>query len=145
MERQIDEIDQKLLACLAEDARAPVATLARKLDLARTTVQARIERLERAGHIAGYTIRKGAAAHPLLRATVLISIEPRSGPTVLGRLKSLPNVTVVHTTTGRFDMIATLEAASGEVLDDTLDRIGEAKGVRSSESLVHLSTKLDRS
>lgn len=141
---QNDEIDARLLALLSEDARAPVATLARKLTLARTTVQARIERLERSGHIAGYTIRKGRAARPLLRATVLISIEPRSGPAVLTRLKALPNVTLVHTTTGRFDMIAMVEASSSETLDETLDHIGAAKGVRSSESLVHLSTKIDR-
>lgn len=140
----MDDIDRQLLNLLAEDARAPVATLARSLGLARTTVQARMERLERQGHIAGYTIRRGAAARAPLRATVLISIEPRAGPTVLGRLRSLPDVRSVHTTTGRFDLIAQLEAQSSEALDDTLDRIGEAKGVKSSESLVHLSTKFDR-
>lgn len=140
----MDKIDQQLMNLLAEDGRAPVATLARRLDLARTTVQARMERLERHGHIAGYTIRRGSAARAPLRATVLISIEPRSGPTVLARLKSLPDVTRVHTTTGRFDLIAQIDAKSSEALDDTLDRIGEAKGVKSSESLVHLSTKFDR-
>lgn len=140
----MDEIDVKLLAILAENARAPVATLARDLDLARTTVQARIERLERQGQIAGYTIRRGAAARPALRATVLITIEPRAGPAVLTRLKTLPEVKQVHTTTGRFDLIATLETASTEALDAALDRIGEAKGVKSSESLIHLSTRIDR-
>lgn len=140
----MDETDVKLLALLAENARAPVATLARDLDLARTTVQARIERLERQGQIAGYTIRRGAAARTALRATVLITIEPRTGPAVLARLKSLPDVKRVHTTSGRFDLIVTLEAVSTEALDIALDRIGEAKGVKSSESLIHLSTKIDR-
>ncbi|TNF18493.1 MAG: Lrp/AsnC family transcriptional regulator [Rhodobacteraceae bacterium] len=140
----MDETDAKLLALLAENARAPVATLARQLDLARTTVQARIERLERMGQIAGYTIRRGAAARAALRATVLITIEPRSGPAVLARLKSLPDVKRVHTTSGRFDLIATLEAPSTEALDLALDHIGEAKGVKSSESLIHLSTRIDR-
>lgn len=140
----MDEIDVKLLALLAENARAPVATLARELDLARTTVQARIERLERQGQIAGYTIRRGTAARAALRATVLITIEPRTGPAVLARLKSLPDVKRVHTTSGRFDLIVTLEAPSTETLDIALDRIGEAKGVKSSESLIHLSTKIDR-
>lgn len=140
----MDEIDVKLLALLAENARAPVATLARELDLARTTVQARIERLERHGQIAGYTIRRGTAARAALRATVLITIEPRTGPAVLARLKSLPDVKRVHTTSGRFDLIVTLEAPSTESLDIALDRIGEAKGVKSSESLIHLSTKIDR-
>lgn len=141
---EFDETDRELLRLLSENARAPVSALARRLDLARTTVQARIERLERAGAIAGYTLRPGVAARPPLRATVLISIEPRSGPAVLARLRSLPGVEVVHTTSGRFDLLAQVAARSTAELDDTLDRIGEARGVRSSESLIHLSTKIDR-
>jgi len=142
---QFDETDSRLIALLSENARAPVATLARKLSIARTTVQARIERLEKSGAIDGYTIRKGALSRPPLRATVLIGVEPRSGPAVLARLSALPNVEQVHTTSGRWDLIATLSAADTETLDRTLDEIGAAKGVKGSESLIHLSTKLDRS
>ncbi len=139
-----DETDRALLALLEENARLPVATLARRLKLARTTVQARLERLEASGVIAGYTLRLGQSARAPLRATVLIGIEPRSAPVVLTRLKSLPQVRRVHTTSGRFDLIVALEAATTEALDETLDRIIEAKGVKSSESLIHLTTKLDR-
>lgn len=142
---QNDEIDQKLLALLGENARMPVAQLARRLDLARTTVQARLERLETNGTISGYTVRLGEATQRPLRATALLSVEPRTGPAVLSRLKALPNVMRVHTTSGRFDMIAEISATTTEELDETLDWIGEAKGVRSSESLIHLSTKIDRS
>lgn len=141
----MDDTDHTLLALLGENARTPVAILARKLGLARTTVQARIERLENQGVIAGYTLRLGAQAEANLRATVLISIEPRSGPTVLQRLKSLAHVKQVHTTSGRFDLIAQITTPTTQALDDTLDRIGAAKGVRSSESLIQLSTKFDRS
>ncbi|MFS4582855.1 Lrp/AsnC family transcriptional regulator [Phaeobacter sp. C3_T13_0] len=139
-----DEIDQQLLTLLRENARRPVADLARRLGLARTTVQARIERLETSGVISGYTLRTSAAAKPPLQATVLISIEPRSGPEVLARLRGLPGVEVVHTTSGRFDLLAQVVAQSTTELDETIDRIGEARGVRSSESLIHLATKLDR-
>jgi len=141
---QTDEKDTALLVLLGENARLPVATLARRLGLARTTVQARLERLETSGVIAGYTLRLGQSVRVPLRATVLVSIEPRSAPVVLSRLKSLPQVRRVHTTSGRFDLIVTLEANTTEALDETLDRIIEAKGVKSSESLIHLSTKLDR-
>lgn len=141
---QIDEIDRQLLAHLAEDARAPVADLARRLGIARTTVQARIDRLLARGLIAGFTLRAGPGLRPALRATVLVSIEPRSGAGVLARLKTLAGVERVHTTSGRFDLIVELHADSTEELDRTLDQIGEAKGVRSSESLIHLSTKIDR-
>ena len=141
---QIDETDHALIALLAENARLPVADLARRLDLARSTVQARLERLEARGHIAGYTIRRGAALRPALRATVLISIEPRSGPEVLARLRAMAGVETAHTTSGRVDLIVTLSASTTEALDDALDRIGAVRGVRSSESLIHLSTKIDR-
>ncbi len=140
----MDETDRALLALLSENARLPTATLARRLGLARTTVQARLERLERSGAIAGYTLRAGPALRPPLRATVLVSIEPRSGPAVLARLKSLPGVEAVHTTSGRVDLIVQLSAESTEALDETLDRIGETRGVKGSESLIHLATKLDR-
>lgn len=141
---QIDQIDRDILQLLSDNARIPVTDLARKLKLARTTVQARIERMEASGVIAGYTLRLGEIAGPLLRATVLISVEPRSAPAVLSRLRGLPGVESVHTTSGRFDLLIQATARSTRELDDTLDHIGEARGVRSSESLIHLSTKFDR-
>lgn len=144
MDVQLDETDRTLIATLAENARLPVADLARRLGLARTTVQARLDRLEARGAIAGYTLKRGSALHPALRATVLISVEPRATAAVLSRLKSLTSVETVHTTSGRFDMIATLSADTTEALDHTLDTIGEAKGVKASESLIHLSTRIDR-
>ncbi|GGO50646.1 transcriptional regulator, AsnC family [Roseovarius pacificus] len=141
---QTDETDRALIDLLAENARTPVATLARKLNLARTTVQARLERLENSGVIQGYTLRLSDSQRTPLRATALVSIEPRSAPAVLARLRSLPDVKTVHTTSGRFDLIVGIEAETTEALDDTLDRIGETRGVKGSESLIQLSTKLDR-
>lgn len=141
---KIDETDKKLLRLLAENSRRSISELSRDLSIARTTVQARIERLENHGHITGYTVKLGKALKSALRATALVSIEPRAAPTVLQRLKTLSQVERVNTTSGRFDLIVEISAATTEELDETLDRIGEAKGVKSSESLIHLSTKIDR-
>lgn len=141
----MNETDQKLLSLLRENARLPVATLAHSLGLARSTVQSRLERLERQGAIAGYTVRLGDAVNAsTIRATALLHIEPRTLPAVLARLKAVPEVATVHTTSGRFDLIVGLAAGSTELLDRALDAIGEVPGVRSSESLVHLSTRIDR-
>ena len=141
---QIDETDTALIRLLRQNARMAVSDLARRLRLARTTVQTRITRLEEAGVIVGYTVRTSSALRPRLQATALVSIEPRSGPAVLDRLRSLPAVDVVHTTSGRFDLLVQLSADTTEALDVTLDQIGAARGVRSSESLIHLATKLDQ-
>jgi DNA-binding Lrp family transcriptional regulator len=141
----VDDLDRNILAQLSADARMSVAVLARRLRIARSTVQARLERLETNGTITGYTLRLGEAGRTArIRATVLLGIEPRSQPAILSRLKVIPQVERVHTTSGRIDLLIQLAAATTTELDDTLDRIGAIDGVRSSESLIHLSTKLDR-
>src|SRR3546814_5643104 len=56
---RLTSADEALLSLLRENARAPTAEIARRLQLSRTTVQSRIERLERLGVIAGYTVRAG--------------------------------------------------------------------------------------
>ncbi|MDN5568229.1 MAG: AsnC family transcriptional regulator [Paracoccus sp. (in: a-proteobacteria)] len=141
----MDDLDRNILAQLSADARMSVAVLARRLRVARSTVQARLERLETTGTITGYTLRLGEAGRTArIRATVLLGIEPRSQPAVLARLKVMPQVERVHTTSGRIDLLIQLAATTTTELDDTLDRIGAIEGVRSSESLIHLSTKLDR-
>lgn len=145
-ETKLDELDRGILAHLAQDARLSVAVLARRLKVARSTVQARLERLETSGAIAGYTLRLGDFAREnRIRATCLLTIEPRSQAGILTRLRSMPEVERIHTTSGRVDLLLQLAAGSTSQLDDVLDQIGGLTGVKSSESLIHLSTKLDRS
>lgn len=142
----MDDLDRGIVAHLAQDARLSVAVLARRLRVARSTVQARLERLETSGAIAGYTLRLGDSAREhRIRATCLLTIEPRSQVGILSRLRNMPEVERIHTTSGRVDLLLQLAAASTSQLDDVLDQIGGLTGVRSSESLIHLSTKLDRS
>ncbi|MDH5454278.1 MAG: Lrp/AsnC family transcriptional regulator [Paracoccaceae bacterium] len=141
----MDDLDRSILGFLGADARVSVATLARRLKVARSTIQARLERLENTGVIAGYTVKLGEAARlGRIRATVLLNIEPRAQANVLTRLKAIAEVERVHTTSGRVDFLLQIAAPSTSVLDSVLDQIGEMTGVKSSESLIHLSTKLDR-
>ncbi len=141
----MDDLDRAILGQLGADARMSVATLARRLKVARSTIQARLERLESSGVIAGYTVKLGEAARATrIRATVLLTIEPRAQANVLTRLKAVPAVERIHTTSGRVDLLLQVAAASTAQLDEVLDQIGEMTGVKSSESLLHLSTKLDR-
>lgn len=58
----LDDLDRNILAHLSQDARVSVAVLARRMKVARSTVQARLERLETSGAIAGYTVRLGEEA-----------------------------------------------------------------------------------
>jgi DNA-binding Lrp family transcriptional regulator len=141
----MDELDRNIIGLLGADARMSLATLARRLKVARSTIQARLERLETTGVIAGYTLKLGEGARQgRIRASVLLTIEPRAQAGILTRLKSIAEVERVFTTSGRFDLLMQIACPNTQVLDQVLDQIGAMTGVKSSESLIHLSTRIDR-
>ena len=141
----IADKDRALLALLSENARMPVAELARKLGLSRTTVQARIERLEAEGVIAGYGLRLSESyLSGLVRAHVLITIGPKALPGVTAALTAIKEVTTLHSVSGNFDMIAVIEARSVGELDELADRIGALEGVERTSTSLILSTRIER-
>lgn len=142
----MDNLDRKLLAALAADSSLSTSHLGRRFDVARSTVQARIEKMEQSGIIAGYTVKLGdVALARRIKATVLVTLEPRSTPAVLQRVNKIAEIEIAHTTTGRFDLILQVAVETTAQLDRVLDTIGALPGVRGSESLIHLTTKFDRS
>ena len=75
----LDATDRALIALLKENARTPVADLARKVGLSRTTVQSRLERLERSGVIARYTVVLADELEAgAIRAHILVSAPTRA-------------------------------------------------------------------
>lgn len=139
------ESDTKLIALLRANAREPTASLARKLGLARSTVQERIARLEREGTIKGYTVRlSDAAASGKLRAVVMISTDPKRADRVAIELNKMPEVRSLSAVAGTFDLIATVETETPARIDALLDRIGRANGVARTVSSIVLSEKFSR-
>ncbi|KMN77767.1 MULTISPECIES: Lrp/AsnC family transcriptional regulator [Chromobacterium] len=141
----MDATDQQLLALLRENARAPTAELARRLGLSRTTVQSRIERLERGGVILGYSVRTSAAHDAAqVRALVMIAAEPRLSPSIESALRRLPQVRTLHSVSGVHDFIAGVEAAGVAELDGLIDRIGALDGVERTSTAILMTTRIDR-
>ena len=137
----LDDTDRELLALLRQDARMPVATLATKLKVARGTVQNRMKRLERDGVIVGYTVRvKPQAEAHRIRALMTIVVDGNRGAEVLHALRGHPNVTGLHSTNGRWDLIAELRADTLEAFDRALGNIRLIDGIASTETSLLLST-----
>ena len=138
---QIDNVDQALIALLRQNARASVATLAAKLGVSRGTVTNRMEKLEQGGLIVGYTVRLRPDAQPeVLRAWMSIEIVGNDTRRVMASLLGDPGVAALHSTNGRWDVLAELQVSSLEELSRTLERIRLIKGISNSETSIHLES-----
>jgi DNA-binding Lrp family transcriptional regulator len=141
----LDATDSALIALLRENARIGHAQAARRLNLSRTTVQARVESLERRGIIAGYTLRLSEEiSRRMVRAHVTIVVAPKTSAGVVTTLQRMPEMRALHSVAGVFDLLAVIEAEDVPSLDAAIDRIGALGGVERTQSSIILSTKFER-
>jgi DNA-binding Lrp family transcriptional regulator len=137
----MDEIDRQLIALLRDDGRASVASLAKKLRVARGTVQNRMARLEADGTIVGYTVRlRPQVEEQRIRALMTVAVEGNRAEAVLKALRGDPAVSALHSTNGRWDIVAELRADSLEAFDRVLGRIRLVEGISNTETSLLLST-----
>ena len=137
----MDDFDQRLITLLRHNGRRTVSDLALELGVSRATVRSRMERLERSGDIVGYTVilRADAVSLPV-RGIMLIEVEGRAGDRVVDALAGFPEVSAIHTTNGRWDLVIELGATSLTEFDGILRRIRLIPGVIASETNLLLAT-----
>lgn len=139
----LTDLDRQLLSALREDGRASVASLARKLGVARATVNSRLDRLLASGTIVGFTARVRDEVDPLaIRAITLIEVEGRSANKVIRELRGFPEIRALHTTNGGWDLVAELATENLSGFDNVLGRIRSVEGVVNSETSLLLSSVL---
>lgn len=137
----MDDLDNRLITLLRHNGRRSVSDLALELDVSRATVRSRMERLERSGDIVGYTVilRADAVSLPV-RGIMLIEVEGRAADRVVDVLGGFPEVSDIHTTNGKWDLIVELGAANLSDFDGILRRIRLIPGVIASETNLLLAT-----
>ncbi|MFF9033581.1 Lrp/AsnC family transcriptional regulator [Streptomyces iakyrus] len=142
----MDAIDEKIITELTRNGRISHSELASKVLLSRNAVRQRIERLEREGHVAGYTIvRSGADTGDVVSALVLVYRQDRMrGGDVLAALQRIPEVVICEILSGDFDVMVRLEAASLERIRNIWEDIAEMPGVRDTVTALTLSRVVNR-
>jgi DNA-binding Lrp family transcriptional regulator len=137
----VDDIDRQLIALLRDNARTSITALSKKLRVARGTVQNRLTRLEADGTIVGYTVRvKPQEEAQRIRALMTVAVEGNRTDEVLRALRGDPAVGALHTTNGRWDIVAELRADSLSAFDRVLGRIRQIDGISNTETSLLLST-----
>lgn len=137
----MDDKDRRLLTLLRENARLPVSSLAEMLGVSRGTVQNRIDRMVERGDILGFTVRVRPDAEPSqVRAVMMIEVEGERTDRIIKLLRGYREISAIHTTNGRWDLVLELRTESLEAFDEALRRIRQIKGIASSETSLLLSS-----
>ncbi|MEO9945054.1 MAG: Lrp/AsnC family transcriptional regulator [Paraglaciecola sp.] len=136
----LDEKDQALITLLKANSRRPVIELAKQLGVSRSTVQNRIETLQRRGIIKSFTIEFDAEyERKLLKAQMLVNLTPGVSRHVIKLLQQRPQITSIMSVSGVYDLILELTVEASSQLDELVDDIRETKGVEKTVTCVVLS------
>jgi DNA-binding Lrp family transcriptional regulator len=137
----MDDIDHKLIAALRVDGRAPLAQLAKRVGVARGTVQNRLDKLLADGTVLGFTIRvRQDDAASGVRAIMMIEVAGKTTTAVINALRGIPELAVLHTTNGAWDLVAEIRAASLADFDRVLREVRLIDGVINSDTSILLTS-----
>lgn len=140
----IDSLDARLIRLLADEPRIGILECARRLHIARGTVQARLDKLAARGVVQGFGPDIDAAALGY-RVTAFVTLEIRQagGHDRVGRhLAGIPEVLEAHTVTGGGDIVARVVARDNADLQRVLDQIVGYEGVLRASSVIALAEQV---
>ncbi len=138
----MNETDKKIINFLRHSGRASVTEIAETLGLTRATVRSRMERLQDSGQILGYSVvlKSDAETRPV-RGVMMIEIAGMGTERIVRQLSNFADVTAIHTTNGRWDLIVELATDTLEEFDKLLSQLRQVKDIKSSETSLLLSTR----
>jgi DNA-binding Lrp family transcriptional regulator len=139
----LDDLDRRLLRCLAEHPRAGVMELARQLEVARGTVQARMEKLQQRGIVTGFgpDIDLRAIGYDVV-AFVTLEIAQGALESVVAHLATIPEVLEVHTTTGPGDLLCRVVAPTNADLQPLIGRMLASGGIDRTTTQIALTEQI---
>ena len=120
----MDKIDLKIIELLQKNARFPLKHLAEEVFLSTQAVSSRIEKLQEAGIITGYT----ANINPIklgynIKAFINLEVSPKQKTDFYPFIKSCPNVLECNCVTGKYSMLIKVAYHTTEELDAFINEI----------------------
>ena len=139
----LDALDGRLVTAMAEHPRAGVLELARRLGVARGTVQARLDRLQRRGIITGFgpDLDLAAMGYEVEAFTTVELAQGRLGD-VVEHLLAIPEVLEVHSISGPGDLHCRVVARTNAHLQEVLNRVLEVQGIDRTSTVIALSRQV---
>ena len=143
--QKIDDIDRKILDILIENTRTPFTDIAKRLLVSAGTVHVRVKKLEESGIIKGSSLNLDYNLLGYNFVAYIGVLADRSGQSyeILDSLKKIPNVTVAHLMTGKYNVICKIRAKDTKHAKDIIFMIDDIDGVSRTETMISLEESIN--
>ena len=142
---KLDDIDHKILDMLIENTRTPFTDIAKKLVISAGTVHVRVKKMEQMGLIKGTSLilDYDKLGYTFIAYVGLYVNNSSQIKFIIERIKQIPNVTVAHITTGKFNVFCKIRAKSTTHAKNIIFKLDEIEGVYRSESMISLEESIN--
>ena len=142
---KLDDIDHKILDMLIENTRTPFTDIAKKLVISAGTVHVRVKKMEQMGLIRGSSLilDYDKLGYTFIAYVGLYVNNSSQIKFIIERIKQIPNVTVAHITTGKFNVFCKIRAKSTTHAKNIIFKLDEIEGVYRSESMISLEESIN--
>jgi Lrp/AsnC family transcriptional regulator for asnA, asnC and gidA len=142
---KLDEVDHQILDILIDNTRTPFTDIAKKLLVSAGTVHVRVKKMEEAGIIQGssLTLDYVKLGYSFIAYVGIFLEKTHQTKFVLERLAQIPNVTVAHITTGKFNIFCKIRARDTTHAKNIIFKIDDIDGISRTETMISLEESIN--
>ena len=139
----MNNLDASIIALLKRNARMSVTQLSHELAVSRVTIDSHIKKMETSGVITGYTVTLGAEEfRHNMSGWIMINVLANEEENIITKMISMPEITRLHTTNGRWDLAAEIQTSTLEAFDTAISRLRQIPGIKDTDTSLLLSSRI---
>ena len=139
----MNNLDASIIALLKRNARMSVTQLSHELAVSRVTIDSHIKKMETSGVITGYTVTLGAEEfRHNVSGWIMINVLANEEENIITKMISMPEITRLHTTNGRWDLAAEIQTSTLEAFDTAISRLRQIPGIKDTDTSLLLSSRI---
>ena len=139
----MNNLDASIIALLKRNARMSVTQMSHELAVSRVTIDSHIKKMETSGVITGYTVTLGAEEfRHNVSGWIMINVLANEEENIITKMISMPEITRLHTTNGRWDLAAEIKTSTLEAFDTAISRLRQIPGIKDTDTSLLLSSRI---
>jgi len=139
----MNNLDASIISLLKRNARISVTQMSHELGVSRVTIDSHIRKMESSGVITGYTVTLGTEEfRHNISGWIMINVSANQEEEIIDKMISMPEITRLHTTNGRWDLAAEIQTSTLEAFDTAISRLRQIHGIKDTDTSLLLSSRI---